>query len=186
MSLEQVVKYFNMRDLTGEEIQNLTGKPPVMYSDLPKYKTLDALLGKEKHSIILYQTSSKTTGHFVAITANDYDGTIRYCESYGYSPEQVRTMTPFDDPFPTYIINLLAPYKVEYNKFDFQAKKKGVSTCGRWASIFCRLRNVPLSRIIQMVSTNKSEFLRDYDNIATILTLLGLDDIETFIDGKRV
>jgi hypothetical protein len=184
MSLEQLVKFFNQRDLTGEEIQNLTGKAPVMYSDLPKYKTLDALLGKERHVVLLYQTSNKTTGHFVAITAND-DGVIRWCESYGYSPEQVRTMTPYDDPFPTYIVNLLSDYQVEYNKFDFQQKGKGVSTCGRWASIFCRLRNVPLNKIIQMVSTNASSFLRDYDNIATVLTLLGLNDIQSFTDGRR-
>lgn len=185
MSLEQIIKYFNMRDLTGEEIKNLTGKSPVLYSDLPNYKSLDALLGNEKYCVILYQTSSKTSGHFVAITAND-EGIVRYCDSYGYSPEQVRTMTPFDDPFPTYIINLLAPYQVEYNKFDFQAKKRGVSTCGRWASIFCRMRNVPLNKIIQMVSTNKSDFLRDYDNIATLLTLLGLNDIQTFEDGRKL
>jgi hypothetical protein len=182
MSLENIVKYFSKRDLSGDEIQRLIGKPPVMYSDLPKYKTLEQLLGKERYCIILYQTSSKTNGHFVAITAYD-NGTVSYRESYGYNPIQVKELCAYDDAMPRYIVELLAPYEVEYNRFDFQQKGKGISTCGRWSSIFCRMRNVPLRDLVRMVSTNKSEFLSDYDNIATVMTLLSLNDISLFEEG---
>jgi len=179
MSLENIVKYFNKRDLTGDEIERLIGKPPVIYSDLVKYKTLEELLGKERYCIILYQTSSKTNGHFVAITAYD-NGIVSYRESYGYNPIQVKELCAYDDAMPRYIVQLLAPYQVEYNTFDFQQKGKGISTCGRWSSIFCRMRNVPLRDLIRMVSTNKSEFLSDYDNIATVLTLLSLGDVSQY------
>jgi len=179
MSLETLVKHYNYTDLNGEEIERLIGKPPVLYSDLENNPSLEKLLGKEKYFVLLYQTSNKTTGHYVCISAND-EGQVRFVDSYGLHPSQIRTMTPFDDKYPTFIINLLAPYQVEYNTFDYQGKK-GVSTCGRWASLFCRLRNVPLSSINRMLTTNKSEFLNDYDNTATLLTLYSLNDIAPFL-----
>jgi len=179
MSLENIVKYFNKRDLTGDEIETLIGKAPITFSDLAKFKTIEEVLGPEKYCIILYQTSSKTDGHFVAITQYD-DGTISYRESYGYNPLQVKNLCPYDDPLPRYVVQLLYDHKVEYNRFDFQQKGKGVSTCGRWSAIFCRMRQVPLKDLIRLVITNKSEFLSDYDNIATVLTLLSLKDITTY------
>lgn len=179
-----MIRHFNSTDLTGDEIKNLIGKPPVMYSDLSKYKTLEQLLGKEKYVVLLYQTSSKTNGHFVAITQYD-DGTISWRESYGYSPVQVKDLCPYDDAFPSYVINLLSKYQVEYNTFDFQSKHKGISTCGRWASIMCRFRSIPLRDIVRLISTNKSDFLGNYDNVATMLTLLGLNDIPKYLEGPR-
>ena len=175
-----MVQHYNKVDLNGDEISHLIGKPPVMYSDLPKYKDLEALLGPERYCVLLYQTSSKTTGHFVAITAYD-DGTVSWRESYGYSPIQVRDLCPYDDHFPSYVIKLLSPYKVEYNTFDFQSKHKGISTCGRWASIMCRLRQIPLRDIVRLISTNHSEFLTNYDNTATLLTLLALNDVTKYL-----
>jgi hypothetical protein len=179
MSLETLVKHFNYQDLNGNEIQRLIGKAPVVYSDLQNNPSLESLLGKEKYFVLLYQTSNKTTGHYVCISAND-KGVVRFVDSYGFHPAQIRTMTPYDDKYPTFILNLLEPYQVEYNTFDYQGKK-GISTCGRWASLFCKLRNVPLSSINRMFTTNKSEFMNDYDNVATLLTLYSLDDISKFL-----
>ena len=179
MSLENIVQYFNKRDLTGDEIQRLIGKPPITFSDLAKYKSLAEVLGPEKYCIILYQTSSKTDGHFVAITQYD-NGVVSYRESYGYNPLQVKNLCPYDDPLPGYVVQLLAGHQVEYNRFDFQQKNKSVSTCGRWASIFCRMRQVPLRNVVELITMNKSSFLSDYDNIATLLTLLSLNDITEY------
>ena len=179
MSLERIVKYYKFRDLTGDEIKFATGKYPVLFSDVPNYKNLEDLLGEEKFVVILYQTSSKTNGHYVCISAND-DGKVRWNEPYGLSPIQIRQYTPFDDPYGEYIINMLAPYDVEYNRTDFQGKS-GISTCGRWSTIFAKLRNVSFQKIIQLFATNQSSFLRDKDNAATLLTLFALNNIEEYL-----
>jgi hypothetical protein len=179
MSLEKVVKYYKFRDLTGDEIKFATGKFPVLFSDVPSYKNLEDLLGPEKFVIILYQTSSKTNGHYVCISAND-DGKIRFNEPYGLNPIEIRKYTPFDDPYGEYIVKMLEPYDVEYNTTDYQGKG-GVSTCGRWATIFAKLRNVSMDRILQFFTTNQSNFLRNKDNCATILTLMSLNNIEEYL-----
>ena len=176
MSLESIVQNLIYQDLSGDEIKTLVGKPPVVFTDIIKYSSLSQLLGAEKYVVLLYQTSSITTGHYVCISQND-DGQIRFVDSYGYTPAQIRQYTPYDDKFPAYVINLLAPYKVEYNTTDFQGKRRGISTCGRWASIFCKLRNMPLADIKQMLLTNKSHFLNNYDNVAVLLTMMSLKQL---------
>jgi hypothetical protein len=182
MSLELIVKHFNTRDLDGDEIENLTGKLPVLYSELGKYKTLDQLLGKENHAVVLYETSSKGFGHFVAITKNDDTGKVRYADSYGIpNPDMELQFTAYDQPLPKYLNHLLKGYDYESNTYDYQGKRKGVSTCGRWSSLFCRFRNLSLRQIQEMMTMNRSEFLRNTDNIATVLTLFPLRDITSYL-----
>jgi hypothetical protein len=182
MSLELIVKHFNTRDLDGDEIETLTGKLPVLYSELGKYKTLDELLGKENHAIVLYETSSKGFGHFVAITRDDDTGKVRYADSYGIpNPDTELQFTAYDKPLPKYLNKLLEPYDYESNTYPYQGKRKGVSTCGRWSSLFCRFRNLSLRQIQEMFTMNKSEFLSDTDNAATLLTLFPLRDITAYL-----
>ena len=168
-----------MVDLNGQEILRLTGKQPVIYSDLRKYKDIDQLLGKEGFIVVLYQTSSYSVGHWVAITRNDNTGMIRYCDSYGIpTPLQEIQYTPFDEKLPAYLDHLLDGVNYESNRFDYQARTKGISTCGRWSSIFCIMRNKSLAEIQRIFTTNKLAFFNDYDNCATILTLLSLDEFK--------
>ena len=184
MSLQRIVEHYKMRDMSGKEIQNLIGKPPVLYSDLKNYKSLNALLGKENYAIILYQTSSKTEGHFVAITRNDYTGKVRYADSYGIrTPDMEIQFTPYDKQLPRYLTQLLDGVDYESNTVDYQSKKTGVSTCGRWSSLFCAFRNIPLASITEMMKMNQDSFLKDTDNIAVLLTLMGLDNIEHYLDA---
>lgn len=181
MSLERIVQHFKMSDLSGFEIEKLIGKPPVLYSDLKKYKSLDALLGKHNYAVILYQTSSKTTGHFVAITRNDETGKVRFCDSYGIYPDGEIQYTEYDKVLPKYLTALLKDVDFEYNTIDYQSKKSGVSTCGRFSSLFCIFRNLSLQAIQEMYKTNKSAFLQDVDNIVVMLTLVGLKDIQQYL-----
>jgi hypothetical protein len=182
MSLETSVNYFKKQDLNGEEIIKLTNKAPVLYSDLAKYKTIDDLLGKEGYVIILYQTSSKTTGHFVAITRNDKTGRIRYADSYAIrNPDAEIQYTPYDQSLPKYLSALLEGTNFESNTVDYQSSQKGVSTCGRWSSIFCLLRNCELSQISTFFKGNKGGFLQNSDNCATLITMWALNDITQFL-----
>jgi hypothetical protein len=182
MSLQKIVKFFKMRDLSGDEIETLIGKSPILYSDLKKFSSINELLGKENYCIILYQTSSYTTGHFIAITRGD-DGKVRYCDSYGIqTPDEELQFTPFDEPLPRYLTNLLKGVDFESNTIDYQSKNKGISTCGRYASFFCRMRNLSLVQIDKLLKDNQSEFLNNPDNAVCLLTLLSLKDIEQYFE----
>jgi len=183
MSLEQMTLYYKDRDLTGDEIVKLIRKPPIVYSELGKYKTIDQLLGKENYAVIMYQTSSKTTGHFIAITRNDRTGQIRYNDPYGIpNPDTELQFTPYDQQLPKYLNALLKGTNYESNRVDYQGGKK-VSDCGRWSSLFCLLHNLTQLQIRQLFKTNGSGFLGNSDNCAVILTLFALNDLVKFFDN---
>jgi hypothetical protein len=186
MSLEKMVEYFKQTDLNGLEIQNLIGRPPVLYSDLAQYSSVDKLLGDFNYCIILYQTSSRTSGHFVALTRNDTTGKIRFFDSYGFFPDQERQFTKYDQMIPPYLTQLLKGHDFEYNNVDYQAKQSNITTCGRHSSMACHLRNLSLAQIKEFYTDNKSQFLNKADNSVTLLTMLGLHDIRKFFTaGSR-
>lgn len=180
MSLEKMTLFYKDRDLSGQEIIKLVGKPPVVYSELGKYKTIDQLLGKENYCIVMYQTSSRTTGHFVAITRNDKTGQIRYADPYGIpNPDTELQFTQYDQPIPKYLTALLKGTNFESNLVDYQGGKK-VSDCGRWSSLFCILHNLTRLELQTLFKTNGSGFLGNSDNCAVLLTLFALSDLTKF------
>jgi hypothetical protein len=181
MSVEDCVAYFVKQDLSGQEITELIKKPVVIYSDLGKYRSLSQLLGKEKYVVILYQTSSYSTGHFVAITQGD-NGKVTYFDSYGIpNPDTELQFTPYDKPLPKYLTKLLEGVDYESNTVDYQSKKSGISTCGRYASIACLWRNLSLLQIRELLKNNKSAYLQDTDNLVCLLTMLALSDIRDYL-----
>jgi len=183
MSLEQMTLYYKDRDLNGNEIIKLIGKPPIVYSGLAKYSSIDQLLGKENYCIIMYQTSSRTTGHFVAITRNDRTGQIRYNDPYGIpNPDTELQFTAYDQKIPKYLTALLKGTNYESNTIDYQGGK-AVSDCGRWSSLFCLLHNLTQLQVRQLFKTNGSGFLANSDNCAVLLTLLALNDLTKFFDN---
>jgi len=191
MSLESIVNYFKQRDLSGNEIENLTGKYPVLYSDLRKYSNLSELLGKHNYAVLLYQTSSRTSGHFVSISYDSDTDTIRGCDSYGIPLDTEQQYAAFDRPLPKYLTLLVEKHmrnnpscKFEYNTHDYQRKSSKITTCGRYASLFSLFYKIPLNRIHQMFRDNNSAFLSDADNVATILTLVGLDNIQDYLANQ--
>jgi hypothetical protein len=180
--LSNIIRYYKKRDLTGTEIERLVGKGPILYSDLGKYKNLDELLGPENYCIVLYQTSSRTTGHFVAITRNDFTGQVSYNDSYGIkSPDEEIQYTPYDKPLPKYLTRLLQGTDYISNNVDYQATGK-VSTCGRWSSLFCLLRNLSQAQFRSVFKGNPGI---NSDDIATELTLLALNDISEYFFNQQ-
>jgi hypothetical protein len=188
MSLESIVNYFKQRDLNGGEIENLVGKYPILYSDLKKYESLTSLLGKHNYIVVLYQTSSKTTGHYVSISFNPEINTIRFCDSYGFPMDTEQQYAAYDKPLPKYLSILVEKHirdhpecKFEFNTHDYQRKSSKITTCGRYSSLFSLFYKVPLIKIHEMLRMNHSAFLSDPDNVATILTLVGLNNIQDYL-----
>lgn len=181
MSIERCVSHFIATDLSGDEIFKLIGKEVVLYSDLKNYKTIQQLLGKEGYVVILYQTSSRTQGHFVAITKNSA-GKVRYCDSYAIkTPDAEVQYTPYDKKLPPYLTDLLKGVDYESNSVDYQSTSPTVSTCGRYASLFCLFRNLSLNQIHELYKGNGSAYLRNTDNLVVLLTLVGLRDIRNYL-----
>lgn len=179
-SLEQITLKSVNNDLSNNGIYRLTGKQPISYSDLAKYSNLNDLLGKDNFCVLLYQTSSKTTGHWVALMVN-IKNEIVFFDSYGlkYDFEQQYGAT-YDKSLPKYLTNLIESdgRVVKYNTFDYQRWGKSVSTCGRWSSIAVNLlRKLSLQAFNRLFTTNKSTLLNNGDFTITLLTLIGNDDL---------
>ena len=179
MSAELLVQYFKGTDLTGQDIVKLINKPPVLYSDLKNYKNLNQVLGKEGYFVLLYQTSSKTTGHFVSCMTRD--NTIHFFDSYGFQPDAEIQYTPYDQKLPRYLSQLLQAdgRPISYNKHDYQAKGSSVATCGRWSSVRCMLKDISDKDFQHIFYNNKDAYLTS-DNLIILMTLIGLNNIQEY------
>jgi hypothetical protein len=174
MNLEGITKKFLLRDLTGDEIRQLVGREPVVYSDLAKYSNIDSLLGKWGYVVLLYQ-KTRFDGHYVSLF-RDKSGAINFQDSYGFGPDEPINMglLAYDKPLPRYLSSLLESERVIVNRYDYQ-KGKTTADCGRHACLRIRLRNLSNDQYRAILATNRSAFLTP-DNCAVILTLLSLND----------
>lgn len=191
MSLQRLVETYIKKPLSGIEIQRLTGKPPILYEDLAKYKRFEDLIGKQGYQIILMQVSSKTDGHYIALGINVV-GNPYFFDPYGMSNIEVQQLSTYDKKLPDFITPLLQDYadrhdkKVERNTVDFQTRSGNVADCGRHSSLACLLlRHLTYKELNELYFTNQDTWLKG-DHVATILTLLALDDIgKYYIDRGK-
>ena len=179
-SLTKIAEYYKYKDLTGDQLEKALGKKVVLFSDLAKYKNISQLLGPENYVVILYQTSSYTNGHYVAITRSD-KGVIRFNDSYGIDPLRETQYTAYDKALPNYIADLLQGTNYEKNTIDFQSWKR-TATCGRWSLLFCKLRNFSIIEISHLFQNQG--VLQDKDFTASLLTLITFDNILGYFEGK--
>ena len=189
--IEAICKYFAGRDLTGDEIKKITGKSAILYSDLKNYTFNKLLKGAGDHQTILLQTKKVNEGHFVSVFISPDDQYIYYFDSYGLgAPDTYKNYTPFDQQLPDYLSNILAsdPKKrpLIVNTEDYQSWGKvggrQVSTCGRWSALRANLLALNNEEFSSMFRGNHG-FLNRPDMVATMLTLWGLDDIQTFFNN---
>jgi hypothetical protein len=182
-SIENIVKHYTNRDLTGQEIQNLIGKPPVLYSDLSKYTFKTFFPASAPFQIVLLQTKAINFGHYVACFLTD--NAIYYQDSYGLgAPDTYKSYTKYDEEYPPLLKNLLAsdPQRrpVISNMVDYQKWGKA-QTCGRWAALRIIFRNLTNPQFESLFRGNTG-FLSNPDYVATILTLNGLDNVQEYFE----
>jgi len=189
-SIEALTKQFISTDLTGEDIQNFIGKPPIVYAFLRKY-TFDRLLPENSpYQIILLETNQANNGHWVALWADDVN--IYYWDSLGMGMPDADAYKPYllyelkTNNFGT-LINILktdpkqrpiiANY-TDYQHFDTSTGRQ-VSTCGRWSGLRIKLRDLTNDEFGALFYGN-SGVLRNRDFTITILTLVALKDIRKY------
>lgn len=185
MSLQNLIDYYKKIPLSGNEIERLTGRQPIVYSDLAKYKSLEQVVGNKKAVVIFMQTSSATNGHFISIGVDKLNNAF-YFDPYALPFLRVQQLSTYDEKLPDYITPLLEDYAkrhgttVQINDKDFQARSGGVADCGRHSSIATNLLpHMTLKALYNVYFTNQNPFLTG-DNISVILTLMSLDNITKY------
>ena len=113
----------------------------VKYTDLYTYTSIDDLLKPYNNVVILYQTISNTSGHWVCMFKNG--NTLNFFDSYGlkvdeqiqYCPYLKRNMT---NPYVLSDLLKNSNYDLVENTYAYQtdSKKQSPNTCGR----FCIVR----------------------------------------------
>lgn len=147
----------------------------VVYSDLPKYKSLDELLNPYGRVIILYETNGIDNGHYTCLFRN-YQG-INYFDPYGMEIEQpldyfgdgVKELTNSDD---NYLNKLLYQdkYHIFYNQHRLQELRKGISTCGRWCIVRLLYPDIDEDEFYKIFKDASKESGISKDQIVTNIT----------------
>ena len=187
MSVEMLVNYYKGQDLSGTDIKTLTGRAPVLYSDLKNYSSIKELLGSFHFVILLYQTSAINTGHFVCLRESD-EGELSYSDSLGYEYDTEQNLgASYDLRFPKYLTELIHKdgRVCEWNKYDYQRKSGAVATCGRYSSVFAMWRNLSFQEIHGIFTRNTDAWLNQPDNLVVVMTLLPLSNIREFFQKKN-
>lgn len=126
----------DIRRILGKDIKIIT------YPDLGKMNHIDQAFDRKGRCIMLYLTSSETSGHWVCML-NKGD-TIEFFDPYGEAPEEaLNTLSPetraeYGETEPL-LYNLMkaSGKKVYYNTHPFQKDKANVNTCGRHSVVRC-------------------------------------------------
>ena len=183
---EKLVDFYKTRDLSGDNIAQLINKAPILYGDLGKFKSVKELLGKEGYAVILYETSSRTDGHWTALYLR-FDGVLCFADSYGLKYDTEQQYAAYTAKLPRYLTQLIegSGMEVDYNKVDYQNKASRIATCGRYATFFCLFgKHMTFPEIQTFLARNQNSFLTP-DNIVTLTTLWGLDEIRHFFDRQN-
>lgn len=114
----------------------------VKYSEIPRNTPITDFLKSGDVLFLLYE-HEKNNGHWCGICRNDR--AIYYFDSYGNAPcipiswnSQEKNQELNQDPNVLNSMLIESSLPVYYNDYDYQSKKEGVSTCGRWVtSWFC-------------------------------------------------
>ena len=161
------------KSLSNNDITNLCkGQCNVVtYSELPKYRTLDQLLGPFGACVLLYQTGTNY-GHWTAIIKIN-PKLVEFFDPYALFPDSELNFVPQGIKAKThqnfkYLSKLLyeSPYQLSFNDDTFQKYAKEVNTCGRHAVMRVLLKDWSLEDYNNLVSNEKY----DPDFIVTLLT----------------
>ncbi len=132
----------------------------VAYSDLPKYGSITELFHPYNNFVLFYETSSLSEGHWVCVLYHPANSTIEFFDSYGFTDAQILPLAATSDhyvhgqPYLTYMIQK-SRLNFVYNNKRFQSKKEAMATCGRYAALRARFKDVNMYTFQGLLSNNK-------------------------------
>ena len=146
----------------------------ITYNDMTGIDSLDDLFDKNDYIIMLYQTDSPTSGHWVSLIRDRKSKTVYYFDSYGYDidiPQGWNTNSMVNG-----LLSDLFENDKKFNKLVNQKKyqKLGnhINTCGRhcvnWIN-FHKNTGGGLMEYYEFMKTLKKDLKKNYDDIVCML-----------------
>lgn len=144
----------------------------IPYPELLNYDDIHDALDEKGRLMILYLTTSQTSGHWVCLLKQKRNGKeyIEYFDPYGkYKPDEESKWLS-EDQLEEYgqdtkhLTKLLrdSGLKITYNRAPFQSKKENINTCGRWttARLYFKHLNLPqFTKMVQGSGMNPDDFV---------------------------
>jgi len=143
--------------LSGTEVENIVGRKArvIPYHELPKYSSIEEVLGLNKEVVILYE-SKYNVGHFVSlfIQPNNPRNLI-FFDPYGFYPDYELNFAKYNH-IP-YLTNLIKNSNLNllYNKYRLQEFSSDTNTCGRWSALRLRFKHYNNLQFSHLFTTNK-------------------------------
>lgn len=169
------------KELSDNEVLKIAGNNTkvMLYTDLYKYKDLDAVFGKYKKIILLYihdRTGNTVSGHWTAMIKQP--DRIEHFDSYGLLPDEIlyrykskaeRAKTNQPKNYLTTLLYTYTKLPIHYNQYKYQQLKDNVNSCGYHTAIRCRYSKIPLEEYQKIFNT----FKKNKINTDELVVMLG-------------
>jgi hypothetical protein len=175
MSWNKIIQENIGYSLSDADIKNICENKVkiISYEQLKNVQSIDELLNPFDAVVILYQFE-KYSGHWVSCMK--YGNTIELFGSYGLDVDEQLSFSDYDKlqhggiavPYLTQLLSKTS-YRILHNHTKLQSDKKDVATCGRYAALRIRLRNLSLETFVNLFT--KATGLSN-DEWVTSLTIL--------------
>lgn len=176
------------KSLTDDEVLKVAG-PGTRVFPYPKIEEMNHIneLVDEKNgfpnAIILYQfkddpKTNSIMGHWTAVKSMKGGSKLVYFDSYGKTIDQPLNVMPEDyriksNQVQKKLSELIGDSQfndIHYSQYPLQEHKKGINTCGRWASYFCNL-GLDSDRFYELMKQAKKDLhYKSYDKMIVDLT----------------
>lgn len=158
MSLTSIIKNAEKIELSGEDVNRITGGNAVImsYTKLGEYDNIDMVF-KNKNCLILLYEIRQNFGHWVCLLRKSKLNEIEFFDPYGmcvdcelnYNNDYYRSEGPHLS-----VLLKKSGYKIVVNKKRFQQFKTDVNTCGRHSSLRCKMYNMSLKEYTNFLFNN--------------------------------
>jgi len=175
MHLREELKQLDNQRLSGKQmVDALKGKVKVVvYSDVVKMNSLDELLNPHGKVIILYQTTSETSGHWCCLFRQTFENVI-FFDPYGLKPDDEIPDCKYlsylngETPLRTLLNN--SNYNVSFNPNRYEKWSKDMNSCGR--HVIFRLQNSHMtnSKYHQYITKMTKSTRLNPDELVAVLT----------------
>ena len=156
----------------------------VRYDALQNYTDISQIF-KNDSFVLHYPTTTRNSGHWVAVIYHRDSRVIEFYDSYGLKYDDEIKLSEYLQQHPEsglYAMTHLLEHakrvygvRVIYNNQRNQRIFENVNTCGRHVAMRIRMRHLPLAKYNQLMTGG------DADRLVTLLTVMFSDSAESLV-----
>jgi hypothetical protein len=156
------------RQIVDEDMEDGTRDIKIItYNDMKGIECLDCLFDKHDYIMLLYQTDSPTSGHWVSLIRDKKLSSVYYFDSYGYNIDIPQGWS--NNSMVKGLLSNLFENDKQYKKFinakKYQKLGNHINTCGRhcvnWIN-FHKNTNGTLYNYYEFMKTLKKDLKKDF------------------------